>query len=312
MENAGYWLFTTNTLEMDWEKTDPASPYHLPRPAEEYWAAYKHANDEIAASLANPEHVSDLKVDLKGKIALPPVPANGAGLAASLALDSTLVPLHPQSSVVYEGDVTQARLAGIYLLRLTEGQTVTGTVTAKQIGNSPASVTWALIDAEGTEIASSLVLLGEAGTVEIEAPADGVYSLYINAGRNAFQVSLDAPYQVLREHLRGTLWIVSETPPLYFYVPHAADTFTVYIKIDAAAEGCNMRVLDPDGTVVVEAQNASGAYEIEVPEGHRGQAWSIEITKPTVGVFEDVNLHIEGCPPYFAYTPEQLLVPAPE
>jgi hypothetical protein len=311
MATGGYWLFTSTTLEQDWQKTDPESPYYLPRPAEEYWAAYELTNREIVRSLADPQYKSELNVDLKGTLALPPVPANGAGLAESLAADGTLTPLAPESSAIHEGDVTQVRLAGIWLVRLAEGQKLSGTISCKQIGSYPTNLTWALLDPEGEQVASSLVALGEQGAIEVTAPADGVYSLYVQAGKNAFKVRLDAPHQVLREYLNGYLWVISETPPLYFYVPPETEEFTLFLKLDAAAENCNLKIVDPDGGVVVEEENARGAFEVQVPAEMRGKAWRMELSDPTEGVFEDVQVHLEGCPSYYAYSPEQLLVPGP-
>jgi len=78
-DNAGYWLFDSSTLWKDWTQTDPDSPYHLPRPAEEYWAAYKRANDELDEKLADPDYESDLEIDLGTKLAREP----GAGCEAA-------------------------------------------------------------------------------------------------------------------------------------------------------------------------------------------------------------------------------------
>ena len=102
---------------------------------------------------------------------------------------------------------------------------------------------------------------------------------------------------------------MSSTPPLYFWVPPGAEQFTLVVKTGGGVEGCNLKIVNPDGEVAIEQENAEGNYEVQVPEAQRGKPWRVEITRPTTGVFEDVEIHLEGCPPYYALSPDQLLVP---
>lgn len=308
-QNAGYWLFDSSTLWRNWQETDATSAYHLPRPAEEYWAAYQRANEELDRTVADPDYRSELDVELGAKLALPPVPASAAGLAESLAMDAKLLPLVREGVEPPDVDPAECRLSGIYLIHLSEGEGLAAQVHALQVGNYPTNLTWALLDPDGDEVASNLVRLGEVDDLKATAEKTGVYTMFVQVGRNAFKVRFDTPYAVLREHLRGTLWIVRRTPPLYFWVPPDTAKFTLTVKPGGGTEGCNIKVINPDDEIALEQENARGNYEVEVAAEDSAKAWRVEITEPTEGVFEDVEIHLEGCPPYYAYSPEGLLIP---
>jgi len=310
LNTAGYWLFNSSTLMLNWQETEPTSPYHLPRPAEEYWAAYQRANEEIDRKLADPDHASPLDVDLGSKLAMPAVPSSPEAIAESLAQDAELVPLHPEATEPPELDGGAAfRRAGMMLAWLEAGERLRGRVETVWVGSYATNATWAVVSPDGTELASNMVAKDTVDEIDVEAPVTGVYTLFFQAGSNGVRAELDAPHQVLREYLNGTVWIVYEPPPLYFYVPPSADQFSLAVISPGGQEGCDARVYDPDGSLVLEEIDASGTFEFTPTPDQRGRPWRIELTKTPNLVFEDIEVHLEGCPPYYAYSPEALLVP---
>ncbi len=309
MNTAGYWLFNSSSLRSNWQETEPNSPYYLPRPAEEYWAAYALANAEIDRSLADAEYESPLNVDLGSKLAMPAVPSSPEAIEKSLALDRDAVPLHPEATDPPEVEAPWVRCAGMALIWAEAGQTISGRVETKQIGSYAMNGTWALLGPSGVELASNMVRLGESEDLAVPATETGVHTLFLQVGKNAIRADMQMPHAVLRDYLDGSVWFVYAPPPLYFFVPAEAQKFTLSIKPGGGQEGCDLRVFNADGDEVLEAIEASGLYEFEPPADQRGRAWRMELTDTPNLVFEDVNVHLEGCPPYFALSPEALLVP---
>ncbi len=309
MNGAGYWLFDSSTLWSDWRETKPESAYYLPRPAEEYWAAYRQANAEIDRSLAEPGYESPLDVDLGSKLALPAVPSSPDVIAEQLAGDRELVPLHPDTGSAPDVEPAIMRCAGMMLAHLQAGQRLAGWVETVQVGTYPTNATWALLTPAGEELASNMAPIGERDEIDVTAPETGVYTLFLQAGKNGMRAELDAPHQVLREYLKGTLWVVYEPPPLHFWVPADAARFSLKVMPGGALEGCDLRVHDADGSLVLEEIDAKGTFEVTPAADQRGRPWRIELTKTPEKAFEDVELHLEGCPPYYAYSPEALLIP---
>jgi len=310
MSTAGYWLFNSATLRMNWQETEPTSPYYLPRPAEEYWAAYRQANEEIDRTLADPDYESPLDVDLASKLALPAVPSSPEAIAESLARDASLVPLHPEATEPPDVPGASVRRAGMVLARLEAGDRLRGQVETVWIGSYPTNATWAVVAPDGTELASNMVAKNTVDEIDVEAPVTGVYTVFLQAGSNGVRATLEVPHQVLREYLDGSAWIVYQPPPLYFWVPADAEEFSISVQPGGGLEGCDLRVYDADGALALEEIEARGSFEFEPPPTQRGRAWRIELTQTPNLVFEDVYLHLEGCPPYYAYSPEALLVPA--
>lgn len=309
MHTAGYWLFNSSTLRRNWEETGPDSPYYLPRPAEEYWAAYARANEEIDRKLADPQYESPLAVDLGSKLAMPAVPASPEALAEALMGNQDLVPLHPGAAAAPETSAPTVRSRGIMLAWMEAGETLAGTVETIQVGSYPTNATWALLDPSGEEMASNMVPLGEIEELSIEAPATGVYTLFVQADKNAIRADLNVAHYVLREYLEDIVWLVYEPPPLYFFVPAGAEEFSLSARAGGGQEGFDLRVFDADGECVLEETEAGGVYEFEVPADQRGRPWRMELTKTPDLVFEDAYIHLEGCPPVYAVSPEALLVP---
>jgi len=312
MNCAGYWLFNSSSLRRDPPVTDPTSPYYLPNPAEEYWAAYQRANEEIDRTLADPAYASPLEVDLGSKLSMPAVPSTPEAIAASLAQDAHLTPLHPETSEPPSVQPASFRRAGMMLARLEAGERLRGRVETVWIGNYPTNATWAVIAPDATELASNMVPKGVVDEIDVAAPVTGVYTLFLQCGSNGVRARLDVPHQVLREYLSGDIWFVYAPPPLHFWVPAEAEAFSLTITPGGGAEGCDARVYDADGTMVLEAIDARGTYDLAPEAEQRGRPWRLELTKTAEKVFEDVTVHLSGCPPYFAYSPGSLLVPGQE
>jgi hypothetical protein len=312
MNAAGYWLFDSSTLWRDWKETQPDSPYYLPRPAAEYWDAYQQANEELDRSLADPNYESPLATDLGSKLALPAVPRSPEAIAESYMGDREMVPLHPESDSGPGITPPTLRCGGTLLVHAEAGETIDGTVRTVQIGSYPTSATWALLGPSGEELAANMAPLGEVDSFSVEAPETGVYTLFLQAGKNGIVADLEAVHWVLREYIDGSLWVVFEPPSLYFFVPSDVESFSISLQPGGGEEGADLRVLNADDECVLMKMPAAGSYEIDVPADQRGRPWCLELTKNADLVFEDMMVHLEGCPPVYALTPEALLVPPGE
>jgi len=309
----GYWVFDVSTFRRKAGEGDPRSPYFLPRPAEEYFAAFRRANGEIAHKLHEPAYESPLKFDPRSSVVLPPPTTKpfrerirrwGKFRPLGRVKPEAVVPRDYRPT----GEPTRLRGEGTVLLYAEAGETLSFRVHARQVGNYTVATSYALFYPQGEVVAEGTVPVLESQEVQVRAKVSGVYTLIGIADRNAFAVETEHPYLAYAVPDRG-LSIVSHARRLFFYVPEEVERFTLYVRPAGGEEQCNLLLFDPTGKGVKRVEQASGAIEVEVPLPQRGRCWSFLLTRPTRGVFEDVTIRLdEALPPVVAPRPEGVLV----
>jgi len=164
---------------------------------------------------------------------------------------------------------------------LRAGESFHARLGCRRVGKNEAAVEWRLWDPTDALLAKGSVPVGEDAEIDVPAKQDGVHLLLLVSNKNRALVTL------LNEHAaiagRG-IRLIHATSPLFFFVPEGIERFTLTVESPAPGETVKLSVLNPEGEEV--AAEATGekktvAFEIEVPEGQEGRAWSVRAEKGT-------------------------------
>jgi len=175
---------------------------------------------------------------------------------------------------------------------------------------------WRAYDADGRLIAEGAPGYGEV-TVRYVPACGGVNIVRLTGNRNWYDL---VPAEGSAALVAGYGIIASEFAPMHtcgderafhFYVPRGTERVRVRVLADSPREGVTVRLLDPDGTVVVEVADQfdrAARVEARAAPGQDGRVWSLRLA-PAVGMgFDDVVLWLEEpLPPLVAYDPDTVL-----
>ena len=199
----------------------------------------------------------------------------------------------------------------------------------------------AITDPAGKEIAKGTIPSGKASTkIDVPAGGKGVYQLHVTgAGSMAWvectlgqMVVACGPYDPEKGPGRYQKWLstfilyVMVPRRWYFFVPEGTETFKVkhtIMPFQSHREDYGFLVMSPKGqrfkafyggkpfAVERELPNDGVLVKqtIEVDPGTAGRFWSIWATGGDSHNFSDLQIMLNGVPPYFAPTPEQWFDP---
>jgi hypothetical protein len=302
---AGYWLYTTDSLEPSVEKSTP--PLQLLGSQSQYWSAIAEANAAFHRTVR------------EGEASLPPL--RQTTMLDRLGFKARQMPsLESLEPLVREGahdsalatSPTHLRNEARYLFWAEAGQEFRVRLRGQRLGKNADIPAFVVLGPEGQQVAQGELPLGQDIEFQVKAPSTGVQTLDALTHGNAFSLTTTAPHWAIAVPKRG-LALCSFAAPLYFFVPAGTDQFTVRITGTGGAEGALVKVLDPDGHLV-EEQDTEGRVgchvNVTVPERYRGKVWCARVENPHSGVFEDARIAWEGVPPYVSENSRALLVPA--
>ena len=300
----GYWLYGIYSM---WAETARKRKVpHVDAPA--FWAALKRANNEIAAVRRDPSHSSRLKVDPSRSLFLAAEAAGVAGPAQLRPLDSAAP---SPAQLDRQGPAAPLRYSGVYRAYGTAGQTLSFRVHSLRLGTSTHGTVASLLGPDHRLLSEQRVPAGKTQDLSVRCPATGTYTVVTQSGNVCSTVVSDAPYFVIE--CRPQAQLMTRVEPLYFYVPEGVKEFT-FTGAGQGVERFNVRIVAPDGRILAAEENigARAALKIAVPQGQDGQAWLLDLKRPTQGVLEDVTVGFSNnIPPYLARAKERLLVPKP-
>lgn len=196
-----------------------------------------------------------------------------------------------------------------FVALLGEGERFLARIATRQVGRNPAPIGWHLIGPDDAHLDGGALEHGEAIDLDIAVPAPGQYMLMVQTSRNLANVTLLNDHAAL---VGERIDMLGPSAPLWVWAPEGCEAFTVTIS-SQVPENARCSIIAPDGTTVAEAETGDERaipVEVTVPEAHRGAAWQIAITRPSMGIFEDYAVEItEGLPPYWSHAPDRLVVP---
>lgn len=207
--------------------------------------------------------------------------------------------------------VVRQRGMGRWVLWAREGDQVYLRVRFGQVGRyggeqMPVVVT----AADGTEVVQAQVPFQEESEVSFTAPVSGLYSVSANAGINYAQM-LSSTQVIGAGGVEAPIHFYATQGELFFWVPAGTREFAVKVFGEGTGEGVRATLVNPDGEAVEEADNAAQVHQFEVvlPEGSPGEAWSIRLAAPSRLVLEDHYVDLRGVPPILAPDRDSLLKP---
>lgn len=163
----------------------------------------------------------------------------------------------------------------------------------------PDPLYYVWIDSRGDTLARGTLAPGQLRNLRVSCGAAGVHRLRVDPGRNAFSLSLSAPWCADLNSER-TLHTIYRMRRLYFMV--ARRTRELPLKIDSD-EASRLRFRGPNGELVKEQSHEQfKAVEFTIPvlPGQDGRLWSVE-----ADLSEDLTLFLpSGIIPYAAERPE--------
>lgn len=171
---------------------------------------------------------------------------------------------------------------------------------------SELPVHWLVQGPDGKLVSDQTLVTGEAWRTEwteakVTLPRAGRYTMQVVSQKRPLRVSLPMGWP---HSIPG--WSNSQgapTPRLWFYVPTGTRRLAIYANYTAAGPP---RFFAPDGAEMAPEQIDGGRLLlVTVPEQHAGQIWALDRAKCPIGPLSPLNF-----PASFAFSPEELLVPA--
>ncbi len=310
----GYWLFTTYTLEAEEQKGD----YHLAAGTpEDYWAALRLANDEMDRRIQEgPDYRTELVVGPEPVVYKPLSQPEFRERLARLILPEPL-------SERLDLPLVKLRGANVLVLAGRAGQEAKVWLAYHQVGPVQAEISWQIMDADRTMIASGNArpgaalaegsvspreTQGEGFALSFTPEADGIYYILASAQSSAWSVTgTNVPVGL---YAGAKLHTIGGAERLYFAVPEGVEQFSLQPAGASGRETVRVDVYDPDGTQVATGQSTEEAFEVEIAvdaDDRAGDMWSLAIAKADVGILEDTYLTLpEPLPPVLSLAPEHV------
>ncbi|NOZ23259.1 MAG: DUF4838 domain-containing protein [Planctomycetes bacterium] len=219
------------------------------------------------------------------------------------SLCETVQPLEGKPQISIRG-------AHTFLILLKEGERLTMQVAGKQVGRYDSVIEWRVFGCTDKLLAKGPIEPKKEARVDVPADEDGAYVVSVRTGRNAALVTLLNDHAVLAGR---KIRLISETCPLFFYVPEGVKEFTVTLESPAPGETARMRLFNPDGKEVAVGQTGKEktyVARVKVPPGQSGKAWSVRTERADMGTLEDYSIDLgEMLPPYWAQAADRLVIP---
>ncbi len=298
----GYWVFYEGPTQSSWQDR---RVYFTPGPEdhEAYMKWFRWANRHIENGTLDaweePRETRDPILTPAAGVELTPTNEKGAQWTPSRL----------------EKPGTHLRGSGTYFFRAKQDQPISLYLRGHQLGNYPDQPVYLIRDVRGRELKRGRIPLGELVKVQFQPEEDGIYQLITFSRSNSASARIGAPHWVMVPpgfpDAKKGMSISNHARRLFFHVPEGTEEFTVVMQTpDSDAEQVDARVLNPQGQTVANGHSARTlTLDVTVPQSKRGRAWSLVIEEPEHGVFEDVELRLDGIPTLFSESPEALMVP---
>jgi hypothetical protein len=203
------------------------------------------------------------------------------------------------------------RSAATYLLYAAEGETVVIGLKHQRVGRSdgpPLPVV--VLDPAGHEVARVEVPLEEEAVCRFTAEATGVFRIVSRPGRHTLRIDASShPVCIAGDgplvHLLGT------TGDFYLWVPAEVREFGLRFQGEGEAERFSVALWDAAGQLRWEQSDIGPAesFRVERAATEQGEPWRLRLSRPGIGVLEDIHLEFRGLPPVLGFRPQDLLRP---
>jgi len=167
------------------------------------------------------------------------------------------------------------------------------------VDSSPVGITWApawhvTLPATGQDIARGRLELDGETTISFDAPAAGVYAVFIEPTVNSTRVTSDHPLGIVADspsYGRGYLHGYKTNTRFYFHIPAGLTETYVQVMGQGKGEFVKGTLYDPNGKEVESNGKINGEephrFVIKRPANAPAEVWSVHMGPPTDGYFED-------------------------
>lgn len=185
------------------------------------------------------------------------------------------------------------------------------TIALKPVGKGPVKdVPVRLIEPSGkvTELPSPKG--DEPRRYSFHPTETGLHRLVVEAGSHTAMIQAPVNQANLMS-LRGDYHFVGRAGPLYFLVPKEVKEFALKMAGGGGTELVKATVRDAEGKVVMTKDNIGHGEQLPFKraDASHPEVWSLTLEKPSQGVLEDIQVLLEGVPPWLAASPETVLRP---
>jgi len=166
-----------------------------------------------------------------------------------------------------------------------------------------------VIDPSSERTLRRVVPLGTSQVIEYPVRADGLHAVRISSGWNPATARIEGKPWATVAWQDVPMSIVGAIATQYFRVPGGVESFRVSLVANVTGEGAAVRVLGPDGAVVLEETgdfDQLQTFDVGVPAGADDATWSLTVTDPgQAGLnLDDVTLYVGGhIPPLLTEDP---------
>ena len=297
----GYWLFTTYTLNRP-EDQHTGDYYLAAGTPDDYWAAIKRGNDEIAKRtqvgagytteldfapepvLYKPLHQPESRRRLSRLVA-PPVTHRPASLP--------IVLLRGTNVLVVAAEI---------------GKPVEVTLGYRPVREGREAISWRVTDLKANHIAEGAGEKGSEATVRIPSASAELLFVIASAGGSCwYPARTTVPLGLFAGARLHTMYGAER---LYFSTPNDVNEVTIAAKGASLRETVRVDVLAPDGAERATAQSDGSRQDATVKltvDTPGKQPWSLRISKAEEGILEDSTLTLPPpLPPVVSLIPEHV------
>lgn len=217
------------------------------------------------------------------------------------------------TTVATERDASKFGIPGARLRRFAnlvvyaiQGDEVVLQVRHGQVGRSRgAEATVIVSNQTGEEIARETLLFLEETEVRFIAPESGIF--HVNAQLSHFLQFIGSSHPLNLSSQEKPIAFFGGGGQYYFYVPEDTDEFGVKVFGEGIGEAIKATLTNPAGEVVAEEDDVVQARMLMAPP--TPGIWGLRLSRPTNLPMEDYYAELLGVPPFFAPSPDAVLMP---
>jgi hypothetical protein len=203
------------------------------------------------------------------------------------------------------------RRSGSAMLYAEAGDEVLVTAQYAQVGrNAGTTAPVTVTSPSGEQVSVCQIPFEGEGEVRFTALETGLYELHAEPGGNRMTfTSSSHPLNLVADD--GPIQLIAGGGTLYVWVPKGTTEFGIVASGGGGGEGVRAALYNPAGELVQEEDDAGGAVLLRgvLDQPSDGEAWRLEVLRPTELFFEDHSISVRGIPPLLAPSPEALLMP---
>ena len=185
-----------------------------------------------------------------------------------------------------------------YLLSADKGQQVSMRLAHEPVGRyegKPLAVR--VLGPAGREIQRTTIGLREQADCTFTAEQTGVFRIVCQPGQHTVRM-VSSTHPVLIAGHEGLIHLLGTTGDFVFWVPPGTKEFGLRVKGEGEGERVSATVFDSSGKKQWQRPNIGPAQSLHVKREAPapGELWRLQLSRPSVGVLEDVYLDFRGIP----------------